>query len=237
MAKPRLTTEEIATARVRIDAMPDGPAKVALYTQLQEKVQYINQRNVGTYAGENAGGGSCNLTSLAMCMSYLGLGIPDTYKTMPGFPTTNIVEQLEFIRRTENLGARTTMAGWGGVATAVGAVKTDLVFDQVKNRAWWESNVRDAHLNAGHAVMTSIHGHIIRIQAVTEAGVVVDDPYGASKLKAGQSRGWDGKNDSSRADLQGSNKGVGETVGEDHVWPWADVEIHNFHWIVAFARA
>jgi hypothetical protein len=68
-AKPRLTTEEIATARVRIDAMPAGPAKVEYYVRLQEKVQYINQRNISSYVGENASGGSCNLTSLAMCMS------------------------------------------------------------------------------------------------------------------------------------------------------------------------
>jgi hypothetical protein len=156
---------------------------------------------------------------------------------MPGFPTANVVEQLEFIRRTENTGDRTTMGGWGGVAAAVGAIKTDLVFDQIKNRQWWETTVRDAHINNGHSIMCSIHGHIIRIQGVTDAGVVVDDPYGQSKLKGGTSRGWFAKNDSNREDLQANNTGAGQNAGEDHVWSWDAVEAQNFHWIVAFSKA
>ena len=81
------------------------------------------------------------------------------------------------------------------------------------------------HLAAGEAVMLSIDGHICRLQAVTDAGLVADDPFGHSTLGKGASRGWAGTNVKGDAT---SNK------GEDITWPWSEVEIHAMLWIAWF---
>ncbi len=63
------------------------------------------------------------------------------------------------------------------------------------------------HLGAGHSVLCSLNGHIVRVQATTASGLVVDDPFGASKLTAssykfstknrgrGTGKEWDPTND------------------------------------------
>ncbi len=90
------------------------------------------------------------------------------------------------------------------------------------------------HLGAGHSVLCSLNGHIVRVQATTASGLVVDDPFGASKLTAssykfstknrgrGTGKEWDPTNDTNE--------------GEDHAWSWQEVESHTFGWIYAFSR-
>jgi hypothetical protein len=73
--------------------------------------------------------------------------------------------------------------------------------------------------------MLSIDGHICRLQAVTDAGLVADDPFGHSTLGKGASRGWASTN------VKGD---AASTKGEDITWPWSEVEIHAMLWIAWF---
>ena len=104
-------------------------------------------------------------------------------------------------------------------------VKFDFIDSKVvEGHEWYASNVLP-HLRDGHAVMMSISGHIVRVQAVTEDGLVVDDPYGEATLLKGEGRKWDEYN----------KKGDSESnAGEDVVWGWTEVSKHTMRWIAYF---
>jgi muramidase (phage lysozyme)/peptidoglycan hydrolase-like protein with peptidoglycan-binding domain len=236
MDKEHLTPEEISKARSLIAAEP-ASARAQLYETLQSKVIYFNQRDnktVGRHNGkvENLGDYMCNLTSLAMCLEYLGVSNPHPDLAYP--------DALEKIRLEKLPNAeRTTEAGWGGVARVLGVQHKQLGGGR-HARAWWMATV-EAALRSGAAVMCSIEDHIIRIQDVKEDGVVADDPYGHSKLLAGKTHRTKKGTLTSHEWLEtnhkgGTQDGKRDNAGEDITWPWAEVEAHNFLWIASFTR-
>jgi peptidoglycan hydrolase-like protein with peptidoglycan-binding domain len=219
MSTERMSTEEITRTRELIAVVSDEQQRGDLYEALQAKVVYHSQRdNESTQGGKVIGDVMCNLTSLAMCLMYLGVPNPR--------PELQYEDALEQIRREEGLPARTLHTGWGGVAEKLHVEVKFIGYNITEGRQWWEANVL-THLRAGHAVMMSISGHIVRVQAISDAGVVVDDPYGASTLGAGESRGWGKVNPREESGEQ--------NVGEDHIYPWSDVGRHEMRWIAWFS--
>lgn len=212
----------IRALRAEIDA-GDPALRATRFEALQRRVIYRSQRDnqarLGGARVETPSGNMCNLTSLAMALSVLGIDNPK--------PAVQYEDALEEIRQANGFAARTTAQGWGAVARAVGA---DVQFirggDFCEGRAWWFANVRTA-LAAGKGVMMSITGHIVRVEAVTDAGVVVDDPYGRCELLAGTGRTW----------IQRNPYDAPGAVGDSVTFPWAQVEAHTMHWIAAFTRA
>jgi hypothetical protein len=97
----------------------------------------------------------------------------------------------------------------------------------VQGKSWWEQKVRPS-LRQGNGVMMSVTGHIVRVQAVTAEGVVVDDPFGRSRMKPGEDREFVSKNPWASA--------TGALVGKDVLYPWAEVEKHQMLWIAEFYR-
>lgn len=217
MAKPRLSDSEMDAARDLIAALPDAGQRADYFLQLQSKVAYHSQRDNKSKSGEKTiGDVMCNLTSLSMCLEYLGVDNP--------YPEMQYEDALEKIR-VEHVGKpRTSSEGWGGVATYLGVQWGFIKGAGAHDKEWYDANVVP-HLAAGEAVMLSIDGHICRLQAVTDAGLVADDPFGHSTLGKGASRGWAGTNVKGDAT---SNK------GEDITWPWSEVEIHAMLWIAWF---
>ena len=217
MAKPRLSDAEMDAARDLISALPDAGQRADYFLQLQSKVAYHSQRDNKSKSGEKTiGDVMCNLTSLSMCLEYLGVDNP--------YPEMQYEDALEKIR-VEHVGKpRTSSEGWGGVATYLGVQWGFVKGAGAHDKAWYDANVKP-HLAAGEAVMLSIDGHICRLQAVADAGLVADDPFGHSTLGKGASRGWASTNVKGDA---ASNK------GEDITWPWSEVEIHAMLWIAWF---
>jgi hypothetical protein len=151
-----------------------------------------------------------------MCLEYLGVDNP--------YPEMQYEDALEKIR-VEHVGKpRTSSEGWGGVATYLGVQWGFIKGAGAHGKEWYDANVKP-HLAAGDAVMLSIDGHICRLQEVTDAGLIADDPFGHSTLGKGAARGWAGTNVKGDA---ASNK------GEDITWPWSEVEIHAMLWIAWF---
>ena len=221
MGKPHLTPEEIHTARGLIAAEP-ASARAALYRELQAKVIYANQRD--NQAKDKSGkqietghGEMCNLTALAMCLEYLGIPNPH--------PEMQYEDALEKVRQDRHLPGRTLREGWGGVAKAMGAKVEILAEAASHKRGFWTTVVGGA-LAGGHSVMLSITGHIVRVQSVTEQGVVVDDPYGRHTLLAG----------AGKKVAQANRKDASGNAGEDNLWTWDQVEPHSFLWIAAFGK-
>ena len=213
----RLTTEQIAEARALIEAEIPAEERGDWYERLQSKVGYLNQRNNDS-PSEDDDGGTCNLTSLAMCLQYLGVPNPD--------PSKQYEDALDDIRIANKYGKITSFDTWTKISAHLGKTLTfhsGGTFDQ----AWFEETMRGWLQGSG--VLCSIHGHVVRVEAVTAEGLKVDDPFGQSLLKAranGKAFSWVKGGLNERED-DGTAEG---NLGEDHVWPWDSVTAFSFNY-------
>jgi len=214
--KARLAPEEIAAVRGSIAQETNENARGDRYEELQSCVIYASQRdnqarNPDGSRVETRGGNMCNLTSLSMALSYLGIPNPK--------PDMQYEDALEATRQERHLPDRTTAKGWGGVAQALGA-RVSFVGDGsvTQGHDWWDANVRRPHLRQGAGVIMSIGGHIVRVQGVTDQGLVVDDPYGRCRLLPGEAGAW-------KYALYNEYDKPGQTAGEDTLWPEASREL------------
>lgn len=226
LSQDRLTPDQIAQARQEIAKLP--PAERArYYLQLQSKPEYQNQRDNSTPKEKASRGGTCNLTSVAMCLEYLGVANP--------YPTLQYDDALIKLAEEQGWTDLTEHRTWRMVAKKLG-VDMEAIQSAGENapRSFWESTVRDQHLSAGHSVLCSLNGHIVRVQEVTDSGLVVDDPYGASRLTASHYK-FEKKNKGRDAgkEWNPTNK---TNEGEDHAWSWPEIESHTFGIIYAFSR-
>jgi SH3-like domain-containing protein len=227
--KARLTPEEIRAVRSSIAAQAlDESARGDRYEDLQSCVIYASQRdnqarNPDGSKVETRGGNMCNLTSLSMALSYLGIANPK--------PDMQYEDALEALRQERHLDDRTTAKGWGGVAQALGARVAFVGGGSVtQGHDWWDTNVRRPYLRKGAGMIMSIGNHIVRVQSVTEQGLVVDDPYGRCRLLPGEANAW-------KYALYNEYDKMGQTAGEDTLWPWADVSQHTMRWVAAITPA
>ena len=219
-ARERWTPEEIAAERGRIMQEDNSDRRGDLFEALQARVAYQSQRdNAATTSNgtriETPSGQMCNLTSLGMALAYLGIPNPD--------PSKQYEDALEHLRQKRGLPERTNVLGWGGVANALGAHYKMIGTGVTAGQEWWKDEVRP-WLRAGQGAIMSIGGHIVRLQGVTEQGLVVDDPYGRCRLLPGEQGKWDYEANN----VYGKR---GETVGEDSLWRWEDVSRHTMRWI------
>src|SRR6266545_1666021 len=225
--KARLTPEEIRQIRDSIKQETDQRVRGDRYEALQGRVFYASQRDnqvraPGGSKVETKSGNMCNLTSLSMALSYLGISNP-----RPGMQYEDALEQLRVER---HLPDRTSSNGWGGVARALGAQVVMIGSSVTQGHDWWDANVRQPYLRKGAGAIMSIGGHIVRVQAVTDPGLVVDDPYGHCRLLPGEERAW-------KYDRVNAYEVTGQTAGEDSLWLWADVSRHTMRWIAALKPA
>lgn len=224
MSKARLSPEEIRIVREQIRQLDDENAKGDRYEDLQSRVVYASQRdNQARYGNgakvESKSGNMCNLTSLSMVLSYLGISNPN--------PQMQYEDALETLRQQRGLAERITSEGWGGVAHALGVDFRMIASGQTGGYDWWNTTVRQPWMRRGCGVMMSIGGHIVRVQAVTPAGLIVDDPYGHCRLLPGEQNAW-------KYDRVNQYEASGQTAGEDSLWAWDDVSRHTMRWIAAF---
>ncbi|HEX2915923.1 MAG TPA: hypothetical protein VH186_34495 [Chloroflexia bacterium] len=236
--------EQLSKARELANHEQDVARRARLYLLLQAKVPYHSQRdNVSQdyhkdWANKDnpnqvygkVGDVMCNLTSLAMALEGVGFTIKNARSKYPQAPQelTQFEDVLEWIRRKENLDARTQHSTWIALSNKLGlkldyAPGASTYFKQDKE--WWVANPGQA-LSEGKSVVMGVHqgekGHVIRLQSVTEEGIIVDDPFGHLKIEAGDGYGWDKKNASGTAD----------TKGEDDVLPWSAVKNHSFFFLM-----
>jgi uncharacterized protein YraI len=225
--KARLTPEEIQEVRNSIAQESNENVRGDRYEDLQSRVIYASQRdNQARDASgnriESKGGNMCNLTSLSMALSYLGTSNPK--------PNMQYEDALEMLRQENRLPDRTTSEGWGGVARLLGAQATIVAGKVTQGHDWWDANIRRPHLRQGEGIIMSIGNHIVRLQAVTDQGLIVDDPYGRCRLLPGEAGAW-------KYALYNEYDKPGQSAGEDTLWPWEDVSRHTMRWIAAVRPA
>ena len=217
LEKETLTSEEVTRARELIEAMPPW-SREEYYLELQEKTAYHNQRDSKS-TQENVKGGTCNLTAVAMALEMLGVPNPD--------PSLSFEDYL--VKKAEQMRLPITKRDtWKAVvATLNPPVELIAVFEEWGKpitRAQWES-IRDDHLGKGRGVVLSHSRHVVRIQAINEEGVVVDDPYGAMPLRRGGGLDYSDKDEDGNPVKNGRQGSTGEAAerGNDNLYPWADL--------------
>ena len=205
-----MTVEQIAEVRVLIEALPEAE-QAAAYLELQRRSPYLNQRQ-NNNPQEQADGGTCFPTAVAMALMSLGVPNPDPSRRYPdaimAMATANITQTTTWIQVCKRLG------------------KTAVSVDDAKINKWtqaqWERRLNGL-LGGGGAAVLSIGGHVVRVEGWDAGGMIVDDPYGQSLLRPDKSRGWTDKN---------SRSGANSEVGEGHDYPWADVLAHHFNYLL-----
>jgi hypothetical protein len=246
---PEYTAAQVRMARQLIKLQPESE-RAALYLLLQEKTPHHNQRNNlsrgrsvdGDRQGAPIGNVMCNMTSAAMVLEQLGIENPDP-EHFPQFE-----DYLEDLRRKfvdakykELLAAglsqkkayqgsygrfhRTMAEGWGKVLELMGA--THSMLTPQRDRSFWEGTVLK-QLASGAGIMMSINGHIVRLQGMNDEGLIVDDPYGNSKLLS--NIGLDPKYKS------GKYRHNANVSGNNTVWPWDAVAKHDMLWIAVVRK-
>jgi hypothetical protein len=258
-----LSNSQINLARKLISQISDtkkdqkGKVQGDYWEKLQEKAVYANQRDVQKEFGEHTNygakhitGGTCNLASLAMALSYLGISIPnEPPKQKKHSAPQNAVERLQIYGENHVEGFnRENPLHWGAVAKKLKAEPID-IGNGAQSKEWWLKNVRESHLRKGHAVMCSIQGsissHIVRLQGIDDDGIVVDDPFGKSTPQKGKNRAKPksvnrsmngAQSNTSGSTVRGTTDNDGK-AGSDHRWSWDQVIEHEFKWIKAIVRA
>ena len=216
-----MNQQEMAWAHGVISEQPPEQQD-SLYLKLQEKTPYANQRdNDSVWRGvDNLADQMCNLTALAMCLQYLG--VPKPTNVTP--PVGETVDSMQYEDALFQLWMQLGKPGkniiyataWQAICTELGRTGEKVSFDGKKSS--WESVVRDQYLAKGHGVMVGGFGHVVRVQAVNENGVIVDDPFGKS---TGPKKGWSEKN----------TKQEDGQAGNDSEWVWPNEKggLYLFH--------
>ena len=232
--KEEFTPEEISSSREQIEKVTDSLQKSELYLKLQEKVPYYSQRNNESLAtkqdatrnswlkeGEPAGDIMCNLTSQAMGLYYLGVTKP--CKDCP--EECNQYEQmedyLECIKETKRLGHRGLAPTRGKLLNLFGGVSYKY---EGHNKVFQKeeiTNLLKPYLAKGDAVILSAFGHIVRLQAITDKGFIIDDPYG--KVVDFSKGGATAKYKKGKDDYRNDKKS-NDNKGDNSLWKWEDLE-------------
>lgn len=135
LSHDRLTPEQIAQARQEIVKLPPAE-RSQYYLQLQSKPEYQNQRDNSTGKEKAKGGGTCNLTSVAMCLEYLGVANP--------YPKLQYDDALIKLAEEQGWLDLTAHNTWRMVAKKLGVDMTTIQSGGQKTpRSFWEGNVRD----------------------------------------------------------------------------------------------
>lgn len=233
-----LTSQQISTTRLIIETIENEDERGELYLLLQKKVPYHSQRdNLPSkskgQSQQHIADRMCNLTSLAMAFESLGITNPSDVKQFEDY-----LEELRLPKdKRKGLGDRKSVTTWQELAK-----KFDVKYDE---KAVWFPKGRitkeyaleniQPRLKKGHAVILSVFksdkGHIVRLQEITDEGLIVDDPFGKVDLAKREAGGFGfGKTSNPKAGEEG------QLLGEDSLWTWKELANVTMKYYVVFYR-
>jgi len=221
---PVLTAVQIKNVREQIALLKNEELRKELYLNLQEKVPYHNQRN--NNQPQSIADRMCNLTSEAMCLEYLGISCPN--------PNIQFEDYLEQIRENNNYGDRTTQGARQKVAEKLGACFSNETYGGTFSTEKEElKKFILSKLQSGCAVMMSVWpvcmGHLVRVQNITNEGIIVDDPYGkVTDFKIRQ--------DCKSGGYDLNSKTEENSKGNDNLWRWEDIEDITVKYVEVYCK-
>ncbi len=224
-----LTPREIRECRNYIKTLPEEE-RAEWYLELQKKVPYHNQRDNESLAteididknkwlkdGETIGDIMCNLTSEAMCLEMLGVEFPCEECDSNCIEYGQFEDYLECLRLSEEYGHRGECRTRKGLATLLGVQQKWVKVSS--NKIDVIERLLGKALKEGKSILISVSfGHIVRLQAITNEGLIVDDPYGKvyDFSKRGATPKYYVKN------LYDQRKG--NRLGSDNLWTWLELK-------------
>ncbi|CAD0230457.1 hypothetical protein PL10110_540026 [Planktothrix agardhii] len=239
-SKSSLTIDEIREYRQLVSQRPEAE-RAGFYKTLQVKVPYFNQNdNASTSNGQPIGNRMCNVTTLASCLTYLGVKNPnpskqfedyleDTLRANPSiYPSQNGINAREWWFNLSNLAKNLGVVS-SGEQNMPGFPSTDITTFQnfVKNN--WEPALKQ-----GKAIMAGVHkpsgayGHIVKINSIdwTKGGLIVDDPFGQAKdtpsLDDYDRNNYSGTTNTNTRGAVNTQQGQNENgIGNDNFWSWS----------------
>lgn len=257
LSENRLNVTQIKEARniIRKEIPIENQGKY--WTYLQSKVIYVNQRDnqvtdkKGNKIEDTITGGTCNVSSLAMAMKYLGISTAqlDDKLLASGF-NQNDLNNMQYEDKLDYVGqyGLKNYNRFGGSVTDIALLfnlNVTSYSSGYHGKEWYENNVLP-QLATGNAAIMSIRGHIVRIQGMNEKGLIVDDPFGKTILREGMKKAYNYKTDTFNNDGNGKNNSYNDNrfgekhkakennldnIGEDNVWSWEDLKNHGTHWV------
>lgn len=168
----------------------------------------------------------CNLTSEAMCLEYLGIACPDV--------NMQFEDYLEQVREDNNYGARTTQDARQKVAENLGACYSNETYGGTFSAEKEElKKFILPKLQSGSAVMLSIwpscKGHLVRVQNITNEGLIVDDPFGkVTDFKTREECNSGGYDANSKTDEN--------SKGGDNLWKWSEIEDITVKYVEVYSK-
>jgi hypothetical protein len=202
------TPVQIRNIRKFIRNLNDTTAQKGFYLELQKKVQYHNQtdNNQTAYVADRM----CNLTSLAACLEMLGVSNPD--------PSMQFEDYLEKQREDKDYDARTSSSSWSALLKDLGVQNYPIDLGSSDKDFLIKKLLPP--LEKGYGVMLGVSknaGHLVRLQGISDVGLIVDDPYGKltdfAAREAGTGNDYD-KND----------RTTGSVKGNDNIWSWDNLK-------------
>jgi uncharacterized protein YvpB len=257
LSEGRLNVTQIKEARniIRKEIPIENQGKY--WTYLQSKVIYVNQRDnqitgkKGNKIEDAIKGGTCNISSLAMAMKYLGITVAQLDdKLLASDFNQNDLNNTQYEDKLDYIGqyGLKNYNRFGSSVTDI-AILFGLTVQPFKGgyhgKAWYEKNILP-QLSTGNGVIMSISGHIVRIQGMNEKGLIIDDPFGKTILRKGMGKAYNYKSDTFNNDNNNKNNSYNDNrfgekhkaiesnldnVGEDNVWSWEDLKNHGTYWV------
>lgn len=233
-----LTSQQISGIRKFIETIENEEERGELYLLLQKKVPYHSQRDnlppkSKGQSQQYIADRMCNLTSLAMAFESLGITNPSDVKQFEDY-----LEELRLPQgKRKTLGDRKSVTTWQELAK-----KFDVKYDEKsvwfpKGRITKEYALENIQprLKKGHAVILSVFkpdkGHIVRLQEITDEGIIVDDPFGKVNLAKREAGGSGfGKTSNPKSGEEG------QLLGEDNLWTWKELANVTMKYYVVFYR-
>lgn len=213
-----LDPARIDEAREAVSALPEGE-RAGWYRQIAAAVGYANQRNNdATYAGADArkwgyrqgGDVMCNFTSISMALEQLGFS---------GTGARQFEDELDEAFVEAGYTNRYDKTQRGRFVGDRFGVDVGTLWVSGDKRTFFLNNVLPILERGGSATMGNAGGdlysynHIVRIEWVTDEGLIVDDPFGRVVENSWGKLTYD-LNDAS------SEQGGG-AKGADNLWTWA----------------
>ena len=236
-SKSSLTIDEIQEYRGLVTQRPQSE-RAGLYRTLQYKVPYFNQRdNASTEGGQRIGDVMCNVTSLASCLTTLGVKNPNSSKQFEDVLEDRLRANPSRYPSSQGTNARywwdnlSKLAQDLGVASSgtkslPGFSSTNIAFFQNFVRDNWESALKQ-----GKAIMAGVYttqpGHIVKVIDIdwNRGGIVVDDPYGQaqnSNLNDYKRFNYTGTQNTTSRGSVNTQQGQNENgIGNDNFWSWS----------------
>lgn len=196
-----LDADVIAGLRDRVATLPEA-LQGAWYTTLHAAAEYDSQRD-NDISAEGPGGGTCNITSVAMALRGMGVDVSaeDLYAGLP-----------------ESQKGQLTGSGMrASVEAATKGAMTTWLFRgaPLAEPDFWTEQVGGL-MAAGKGVFLGVNGHVVRLQEVRDDALVVDDPYAKESIDDAGNRHIDAYN------RRGDQQDRLVDAGADSVWTFEE---------------